>query len=146
MKKGLYLLTSLLCLAGFFASCDIRLSDNGDLDGYWQLARVDTLHGGITDVCDRRLFWSVQAQLLQVSDLTYRHDACILRFEHTGSTLRVHTPYLVDHAGSDVPVSDAALLEPYGIQRLDETFTVERLDGKLMTLKGDCLRLEFNRY
>lgn len=141
----LLFLTSLLL--GSLSSCDIHLSDNGTLDGFWQLARIDTLQGdGGADVRAQRLFWSVQNNLLQVSDLTYRHDAYILRFEHQGSTLSLSSPYLVDHAGSDVALTDSQPLHPYGIQQLEEVFRVERLDADKMLLVSPMLRLEFNRY
>ena len=39
MRKLLYIFTMLLMLA----ACDIHTSNNGDLDGYWQLSSVDTL-------------------------------------------------------------------------------------------------------
>lgn len=147
MKHPLHLQLLLIpLLLSALTSCDIHMSDNGDLDGFWQLARIDTLQGGSADVRSARLFWSVQSDLLQVSDLTYRHDAYILRFDHQGSTLRLSSPYLVDHAGSDVALTDSQPLHPYGIQHLDETFTIERLDADKLSLQSSLLRLEFNRY
>lgn len=39
-------------------SCDIETSDNGDLDGYWHLVRVDTLATGVSsDLSETRVFW-----------------------------------------------------------------------------------------
>lgn len=128
------------------ASCEFHTLDNGQLDGYWQLTDVDTLAGGSTDMVPRRIFWSVQARLLQVTDLTYQLDECILRFDHSDGQFRVYSPYVVDHAGSDVAVTDGRVLHPFGIQSLDETFAVERLDDERMVLRGDVLRLRFRRY
>ena len=42
MRKLLYIFIVLM----MFAACDIHTSDNGDLDGYWQLRSVDTLSTG----------------------------------------------------------------------------------------------------
>lgn len=144
MKKNI--LSPLFAFLVFCTSCDIHFSENGELDGFWQLARVDTLQGGSADVTNLRLFWSVQSELLQVSDLNYQHDAYIFRFEHKGDALRLYEPYLVDHAGSDIAVTQVDALQPYGLQSLDETFQVENLDKNNLQLKSHTLRLSFNRY
>ena len=63
MRKLLYIFFVLL----MFAACDIHTSDNGDLDGYWQLRSVDTLStGGTCDMRDSMRFWSFQANILFV--------------------------------------------------------------------------------
>lgn len=141
---GLAVLTALAC-----TSCEWHTLDNGRLDGFWQLQRLDTLAtGGSTDMVPRRIFWSVQARLLQVSDLNYVHDECILRFEQQDGQLHVWSPYVVDHAGSDIPVGadESELLHPFGIQELDETYAIERLDDDRLILRGSLLRLSFRRY
>lgn len=144
MRKLLFLPVLLLLL--FCHSCDVYMSDNGDLDGFWQLAQIDTIDGGVCDMVPRRIFWSVQTDLLQVSDLNYQHDEYIFRFEYKADALRLFDPYLVDHAGSDEAVGDAESLRMYGINALDESFFVERIDKKQMRLRSQSLRLYFNRY
>lgn len=138
----------MLCASlGLCTSCDIHMSDNGQLDGFWQLERIDTLDGGGSlDARPQRQFWSVQCDLLQMSDLNYRHDEYIWRFDYTGNTLRLYAPYCVDHAGHDRPVSDTQELEFYGVQNLEETYDIEQLDDRHMTLRSSLLRLRFNRY
>lgn len=136
----------LLAFAALTSACEFHTLDNGSLDGFWQLSRIDTLSGGSCDMVPHRIFWSVQARLLQVSDLNYLYDEYILRFEHADGTLRLYDPYCVDHTGSDIAVTDAADLQLYGLNALDETFQVECLDRKQMLLKGSSLRLHFNKY
>lgn len=137
----------LLALVSLCASCEFHTLSNGSLDGFWQLSQVDTLTtSGSTDMVPRRIFWSVQARLLQVSDLNYVHDECILRFEHADGRLRVFSPYVVDHFGQDVTVDDAEQLHPFGIQQTDETFVVEQLNDDALVLRGSVLRLSFRRY
>ena len=129
------------------ASCDVVTSDNGDLDGYWQLSRIDTLQsGGTTDMTRSRLFWSVQTDLLKVSDLTYQHDACLLRFDCHDDSLILYSPYLFDQLAGDTPLTDPAALYPYGIRSLNERYCIEQLDGSRMRLHSAALRLYFNRY
>ena len=131
------------------AACDIETSDNGDLDGYWHLTRVDTLTtGGTLDTSEQLLFWAVQVRLLNVVDQSddADHMGYLLRFEHKEGTLRVYEPYKNSRKDGDIKVDDASVLSPFGINRLDETFRVEQLDGDGMQLTGDALRLTFVRF
>ena len=144
MKRRLLTLPLLGLLS--FSSCDLEMSDNGKLDGYWQLARIDTIDGGGCDMVPSRIFWSVQLHLLQLSDHSGRNSTYLLRFEQSDNHLRVYDPYLSARNEGDKPLDDAAVLQPYGIQSLDELFVIEGLDNKNLTLKSSLLRLQFNRY
>lgn len=146
--KNPFLLIIYIICGSVLAACNlIETSDNGELDGYWQMARVDTLAtGGSCDMTQSHLFWAVQVNLLQVSDTRFVLPSCLLRFEHQGDELRLSNPYLLDRANGDKPLTDANLLQPYGIGGMEERFTVERLDGKQMRLRSDRLLLYFNRY
>ncbi len=128
----------------FFSSCEVEMSDNGDLDGYWQLARVDTIGGGSCEMVTSRVFWSVQMNLLEVSKVG--SSKYFFRFKVTDDYLKVYDPYLSARNKGDVQVTDVQVLKPYGIQGLEEDFKIERLDGKKMTICSEMLRLDFNRY
>lgn len=145
MRHFLYSVGLVLLLAG----CDLETSDNGDLDGYWHLTRVDTLTtGGTLDTSEQLLFWAVQVRLLNVVDQSddADHMGYLLRFEYKEGTLRVYEPYKNSRKDGDIKVDDASVLSPFGINRLDETFRVEQLDGDGMQLTGDALRLTFVRF
>ena len=145
MRHFLYSIGLVLLLAG----CDLETSDNGDLDGYWHLTRVDTLAtGGMLDTSEQLLFWAVQVRLLNVVDQSddADHMGYLLRFEHKEGTLRVYEPYKNSRKDGDIKVDDVSVLSPFGINRLDETFRVEQLDGDGMLLTGDALRLTFVRF
>ena len=116
--------------------------------GQYRYDQGSLLHtkAGYLRVGPRRIFWSVQTDLLQVSDLNYQHEEYIFRFEYEADALRLYDPYQVDHAGSDMAVSDPEVLRMYGINALDESFFVERIDKKQMRLRNQSLRLYFNRY
>lgn len=144
MKRILLTLPLLGLLS--FSSCDLEMSDNGKLDGYWQLARIDTIGGGGCDMVPSRIFWSVQLHLLQLSDHSGRNSTYLLRFDQGDTHLRVYDPYFSARNEGDKPLDDAAVLQPYGIQSLDELFVIEGLDNKNLTLKSSLLRLQFNRY
>ncbi len=129
-----------------FSSCDLEMSDNGKLDGYWQLARIDTIGGGGRDMVTSRIFWSVQLHLLQLSDHSGRNSTYLLRFQQDDAHLRVYEPYLSAREEGDKPLDDAAVLQPYGIQDLDETFEILRLDKSKLSLRSSLLEMTFNRY
>ena len=129
-------------------ACDIETSDNGDLDGYWHLVRVDTLAtGGSCDMSESLVFWAVQMRLLNVVDHLNDpdHFGYFLRFEHLGGTLRVYDPYKNSRKDGDIKVEDASVLAPFGINQLEETYQVEQLDDDDMRLANDRLRLSFEK-
>ena len=129
------------------SACDIETSGNGDLDGYWSLRQIDTLSAGSgTDVSERRIFWSVQHDLLQTDDRTGAHLSYLFRFQHTGNTLVLSSPYQYGRIEGDDPVNDVEALRPYGINAIPETFTVDRLNGSDMVLRSAMLILHFRRY
>ncbi len=127
-------------------SCEFETSDNGKLDGFWHLERIDTLStGGMCDTSADLLFWSVQMRLLNVSDKNNAHTNLNMRFEHSNGNLRVYGACLDDRMHGDPLLDNADLLRPYGINALDETFAVEQLTGSRMQLKGASLRLTFRK-
>lgn len=135
-----------MALSVFMMSCEIETSDNGDLDGFWHLVRVDTLAtGGVCDLSDGRVFWSVQADLLNVIDYDKSYKGYLLRFDYNDSSLHIFDPYADKRAEGDIKVEDPSVLSPLGINALDETFGIERLDGSRMTLSTERLRLSFKK-
>ena len=127
MRKLLYIFTMLLMLA----ACDIHTSNNGDLDGYWQLRSVDTLSSGMScDMRDSMLFWSFQGNLLHVRDnKEEKLDKVFMRF-----TLR------------DKGITDTTFLRHYGIHDMPETLKVVTLNSSTMILENRVLRLNFRKY
>ena len=129
-----------------FASCDLEHSDNGKLDGMWHLERMETLEtGDVQDLSMSGYYWSFQVRLLQLEDKSQAAQTCLLRFEQTGTQLHVYEPYLYNRETGDEPISDPDVLEPYGINALDETFQIERLNHKYLVLKSSQAELFFRK-
>lgn len=127
-------------------SCELETSDNGHFDGFWHLVSVDTLStGGTCDLSDKRMFWGVQVNLLNVTDYDKNAKGYFLRFENAGSTLRLYDPYENNRTEGDIKVEDPSLLAPFGINALDETFRIEKLNKSRMILATDNLRLNFKK-
>ena len=119
-------------------SCDIQGSDNGALDGFWQLTEMtvweDGVQTGPTDMRESGIYWGVQGDLLRIGS-TY------FDFEHNGNTLRLWNPFR-----GNTYVEDAEELKSYGLYSLEENFTVEQLTGSEMTLRTEIVRLKLRKY
>lgn len=136
----------LLLGVGSLSSCDIETSGNGDLDGMWHLRTVDTLStGGTCDMSTGSIYWSVQARLLVLEDKSDVYDDIVVRFEHSNDTLRLYSPQIFYRA-SYKEVDDVSQLKPYGLDSVDQSFSIERLDGSRMTLASDSLRMYFKKF
>ena len=128
---------------------DFHTSGNGSLDGFWQLQKTDTLKNGRSgDMRQSRIFWAVQADLLQMQDLNsenHRHHV-FFRFELKNGLLRLWDQVYDDRTISDSIVTDVRTVQFYGLSDLEETFKVLRLESSDMTLESEHLRLYFRKY
>ncbi len=143
---------ALLCTT---TACDFHDYDNGDLDGFWHLERVDTLQtGGTCDLSEEKVFWGVQAKLINVSDKQNDIYGYFLRFEHTDNVLRLYNPcdnherYGREEHLTDDPLTDEDVykLSPYGINALEEEYNVDHLSSSDMVLSNTSLRLKFTKF
>ena len=135
-KIGLLLLA--VVVMTLMTGCEIYGSDNGALDGFWQLTEMtvceDGEQTGPTDMRESGIYWGVQGDLLRIG-CTYFY------FEYSGHTLRVWNPY-----SGDTYVEDASEQKRYGLYNLEEIFTVEQLTGSEMTQKTELVKLCFRKY
>lgn len=153
----LFVTTVVAALLMSLASCEIETSDNGELDGFWHLERIDSLENGKTVDCSNQLiFWGVQLRLIEAKDMGNNSiNHLYLRFEQTSDCLYINKVY-ENHwhednpnaeVGGDVPVEVANdETRHYGINNIPEGFLKERLDGSKMVLKSKMLRLTFRRF
>ena len=127
------------------ASCDVHTSDNGKLDGMWHLVGVDTLDGGHLDLSSQTKFWMFQANLMQLSN-TNRGELIICRFNQSGDSLTVSEPRVSNRNVGDTLITKPAVLSPYGINALNESFFIEMLQSDKMILRTDHLTLNFKKF
>ena len=139
------------------ASCNVETSDNGPLDGFWHLERVDTLAtGGTTDYSSGYVFWGVQKDLIYIKDSSNSSvGAYYLRFSQTQDSLHITKIYL-DHGhednpnheqGGDIPVEAIDRnLRFFGLNALPEHFKKEAINGNRMILSTKKLRLKFKKF
>ena len=136
-----------------FAACDFETSDNGSIDGYWQMRQIDTLATNRSaDMRQSKLFWSVQSRLFEVRDIP-RNCKIDFRFEQNNNFLRIWSPIANLRVISDSVITNPKTLEPYGIianpnsdKVLEATFVIERLTSDDMILNNASYRLHFRKY
>ena len=145
--KHLFRLTAIVML-GILCACDkFHTSQNGALDGYWQLTTVDTLaNGHSADMRESKIFWAVQTDMLEIRDLTNKQPNILFRFRHGANTLTLFNPVANNRIISDSIIANPATLEPYGLSSLTETLQVLHLSSGSMTLQSERLRMFFRKY
>ena len=155
MKKPLMQTLALIAAILLFASCEIDTSDNGDLDGFWHLERIDTLAtGGTLDMSQLHVFWGVEYKLIAARETDgHSGDRFYFRFEQTADSLKLTKVY-VDHGhqdngddGGDIPLyNPTANLRYFGVNEIPEGFRKEKLTGSRMVLRSKTLRLNFKKF
>ena len=145
MRKSVWsvLLAGLLTMTG----CTFETSDNGSLDGYWQLTSVDSLaNPSSTDMRESGFYWAVQARLLEVRNVKTSLVRVFFRFERTDGKLILSNPVASERLEGDSMITDVTQLRPYGLTRLNDTLEVLRLDNERMILESEIVRMHFRKY
>lgn len=143
MRRLLYFTLSLIMIT----SCTLDSSDNGALDGYWQLSSIDTLaNGHSVNMRDSGIFWAFNFNLLVTRSTKEPLGEILYDFENTEDNLILSNPYILYRDSSDIKVTDVNLLKKYGVNSLLETFTIEHLNSNKMVLQSNLIRLNFRKY
>ena len=138
MKKITCLFAALLLLT----SCEIEFSNNGKLDGFWQMIAVDTLATQHTlDLKTSGRTWAFQGRLLEMRDTKGGYSDLYFSFEHRGDSLFLDSPYLSDRDADDIKITDINIVRPYGVNGLKEGFEIESLSNNKLILRSKTLRL-----
>lgn len=150
MKKLLYLLTFTYIILGF-SSCELETSDNGDLDGNWQLLSIDSINtSGTNNVKDKQIFYAVQFHLINIYALNIKNEYITQNsFYHFSQTRDSLILYSADITENDTDAhKDSFLtgLRPLGINSLEEHFKIETLNNNNIVLKTKELRLNFRSF
>lgn len=147
MKKIILVCSLCMAVMGLVSCGDlIETSDNGRLDGLWHLTRIDTLGTGRgVDMAEDRKYLAVQGSILEVHDAD-EGERYMFRFSHADGKLALSDARRNDRRHGDPEVTDVAVLTPYGINRLSETFKVENLTGSRLVLVSSTLRLIYRKF
>lgn len=149
MKKTA--LISIITLLFTVSACTIEHSENGALDGMWQLTQLDTLNINDTeehsaDMRTAGIFWSVQHNLLRMSAVYGDANPVFFRFIHSTGNLTLSDPYFDNRQEGDIKIEDPSELDFYSIDSLEPAFYVEKLTSGRMTLRSERFRFHFRKY
>ena len=139
-----------IAIAGLVTdSCD-KTPINGNLDGMWQLMRVED-NGISTDVSTTQHYMCVQLHLIQLTKYGDFHTGIFCHFDHKGKTLRLYDFYdrthYVGNNIKDEKLTDASTLWPWGIYLLDTMFQVNKLTEDALILQDPTGRvLTFRKF
>ncbi|MDO5446549.1 MAG: lipocalin-like domain-containing protein [Prevotellaceae bacterium] len=136
----------LIAATAMIAACDIHTSDNGDLDGFWQMQRLERLNNCSQDINPTPMYWSFECDMMEVRPNDKTQRGVFFRFDHSRDSLKIHTPLRDKRSQGDIPITDAKELYEYGIFHLSENFVVEQLSSETMVLSSDSIRAYFRKY
>ena len=151
MKTSLTRFFLIISVISLMTACHMESSDNGHLDGFWHLVRVDTLSidtlsiVGTSDLSQDYFFWAFQFQLLSVRNTQKSPEEYFLRFQRQGDELVLSDPFQYVLQGKDAPVENIDLLRPFGINDQEERFRIVHLSSRRMTLKSHFLVLTMQK-
>lgn len=146
MKTSLTRFFLIISVISLMTACHMESSENGHLDGFWHLVRVDTLStGGTSDLHQDYFFWAFQFQLLSVRNTQKSPEEYFLRFQRQGDELVLSHPFQYVLQGKDAPVENIDLLRPFGINDQEERFRIVHLSSRRMTLKNHFLVLTMQK-
>ncbi len=121
-------------------SCSVETSDNGRLDGAWHLLSINEQAPDHPD-----LYWNFQGKLLEMTDKTSDFGIYIMRFSHEENQLILSNPHIFDRTNGDKPLENKTVLQPFGVDNIDEPFQISHLTRSRMTLKSSTKTLEFRK-
>lgn len=146
MKTSLTRFILIISVISLMTACHMESSENGHLDGFWHLVRVDTLStGGTSDLHQDYFFWAFQFQLLSVRNTQKSPEEYFLRFQRQGDELVLSHPFQYVLQGKDAPVENIDLLRPFGINDQEERFRIVHLSSRRMTLQNHFLVLTMQK-
>ncbi len=148
ISMGFVVLTCITAIS--LNSCglvDFDHSENGKLDGYWHLVTVDSLTNGVsTDLGEKRYFWAIQATLLELYSPDWLGgQRFVSRISYQDNRLTIIELRNDKREEGDPVIENVDKVSPFGVNNVTETFQVEELLGRSMTLSTTELRLRFKK-
>ena len=140
----------LLLLTG----CSIETSDNGVLDGRWQLMEINYFDGSNRKVetKEQLIFWDFQYKLISIHSMSGKlHDSLteesLCRFNYTKDSLKLSDFYR-HFREADQKIDDplTTYFQKTGINGIKANFAVLHLDSKSMLLQSDYAKLSFRKF
>ena len=126
MKR--YMIAILLML--IVGACG-KMPINGDLDGRWQIMKIEYASG--EEETPERAYYSVSLHTINLMQVGVTSQTG--HMEYTGDSLFV-----------EMPISKIENLLPFGMNGTEQRFGVKELTSKQLVLQSDYARLEFRKF
>ena len=126
MKR--YIIGALLLL---MASACGKMPINGDLDGRWQIMKIEYASG--EEEVPERAYYSVALNTINLMKVGVSNQTG--NMEYTGDSLFVV-----------MPISKVEDLLPFGMNGTEQRFGVKELTSNHLVLQSDYARLEFRKF
>ena len=126
MKR--YIIGALLLL---MASACGKMPINGDLEGRWQIMKIEYASG--EEEVPERAYYSVALHTINLMKVGVSNQTG--NMEYTGDSLFVV-----------MPISKVEDLLPFGMNGTEQRFGVKELTSKHLVLQSDYARLEFRKF
>ena len=126
MKR--YMIAILLML--IVGACG-KMPINGDLDGRWQIMKIEYASGEVET--PERAYYSVSLHTINLMQVGVTSQTG--NMEYTGDSLFV-----------EMPISKIENLLPFGMNGTEQRFGVKELTSKQLVLQSDYARLEFRKF
>ena len=104
---------------------------NGDLDGRWQIMKIEYASG--EEETPERAYYSVALHTINLMQVGVTSQTG--NMEYTGDSLFI-----------EMPVSKIEDLLPFGMNDTKQRFGVKELTSKHLVLQSDYARLEFRKF
>lgn len=137
----------LLCIAAatLLAACTLETS-GGDTDGLWHLTGIDTTAtGGHNDMSGQRVFWGIQAGLIDMRDYDNVSATLMSHYQLSGDSLFLLDHYHWDRPNGDPVLEDTTQLRRFGIGKWRQHYKVLELGSKYMRLRDEQVELRFRK-
>lgn len=144
--KKIAKLLSVFAAATIMTACEIHTSDNGDLDGFWQMQQIERLNNCKQDLLPTPMYWSFECNLMEIRPNNKTQRGIFFHFDHKRDSLRIYDPVSDKRSQGDIVVTDPKDLYIYGVFHLSEGFAVEQLSSETMVLRSDSIRAYFRKY
>ena len=133
----------ILFFCACIVSCTLDSSDNGDLDGNWQLMSIDSIGNGKTaDMKEYQIFYAVQFKLINVRAYNYSLSGnYYFHFEQTKDSLVLKATQ--GDNGKEYKIDD---LRKFGLNSENEKFRIITLGSDKMILESSLLKLYFRKF
>ena len=126
MKR--YIIGALLLLMA--GACG-KMPINGDLDGRWQIMKIEYASG--VEEVPERAYYSVALHTINLMKVDVSNQTG--NMEYTGDSLFVV-----------MPISKVEDLLPFGMNGTEQRFGIKELTSKHLVLQSDYARLEFRKF